>query len=93
MLQLSIIETHCQGLSRERQRQGQREKGTPRAKARRATGRGTAAKFSGVAKADLQGVEGWRVEDNAGHVVKMDTCRRNVDGEALASTRMMQTAE
>ena len=69
------------------------ENGRPRAQARRATGRGTAAS-SAVAKAELQGspmVEGTKY--NAGYVVKLETSRRNVDGESPASTRMMQTAE
>ena len=31
--------------------------------------------------------------DNAGHAVDLETSYRNVDGESLASTRQMQTAE
>ena len=32
-------------------------------------------------------------KDSAGHVEKLDTTRRNVDGESPALTRMVQTAE
>ena len=64
-----------------------------RAKARRATGRGTGAS-SAVTKAELPGSpRADCTKDNAGHLVMLDTSRRNVDGESPASTRMMQTAE
>ena len=82
MLQLWIGGTHCQGLSREGQTQGQRtDLCTPGAKSRRATGGMTA-----VGKEELQGVQGqcW-AWCKLGH--------KSLEWESPASVRKTQTAE
>ena len=79
-----------QGRAKARAKGKMEEKRKPRAKTRRATERKMAAS-SAVTKTGSPQAES--TKDIVRHVVKLDTRRRNVDGESLASTRKKQTAQ